>query len=156
MLSKDQFKISPVFACLVILFLLTLSFIGGKCCVQAYLMISQGITVNGTAVSTSPVLGMHHPSGYNYNLYYNFDYNGVTYHGETVPPDDWIHKTSLPCSIRVRFLPSNPNMHQPLDFAGNPLWSNITLTLIFLSLAILLGIKAVLDSRGCSKHNTNS
>jgi hypothetical protein len=156
MLSRNRFKISPAFSCFLILGLLTVSFMGGKLCVLKYLMMSRGVFVDGKVVSTYRSTGRHP----NYFVNYDFDYNGVTYHGQSEASDVWVHQTPMlsplqtptASQLRVCFLPSDPNINWPPDVgAENPLFGCFLLTLAFLSLAIFVGIKAILDLRG-SRH----
>jgi hypothetical protein len=116
------------------------AFIVGKRCVPQYLIESRGIIADGTAVST-----VYRGSfrGGSYFVSYDFAYNGLTYHGTSRADRDWAKGTPMPAPIKVRFIPSNPDLNLP-DVAGiTPLWLSILFMLVLLSLAVYNGAKAI-------------
>ena len=140
-----------VFVCVLVLILLAIGFMVGKRCVRQYLIESRGIVADGTAFS----IGYKHSlngrtSGY--FVTYTFDYNGVTYTGTSGANSSWACSASMPASVRVRFVPSDPNLSWPLEVGVyNPLWVGILFTLLPLSMATYLVTKTILYLRTRSK-----
>ena len=114
-----------------------------KSCMRQYLIESKGIVANGIAISTS-----YEQAGktWNYFVHYTFDYNGFTYNGKSEVQAEWAHTASMPATIRVKFVPSNPNLNLPLDVGvQNSFWVGILIALVSLSFAIYIGVKIVLS-----------
>ncbi len=154
--TKNQFKISPVFGSFVILFLIGLIIFCAKGAFNAYLVKERGITVNGQALSIRLVTGKGHGLG-DYYLNYRFDYDGTTYYGESDVAGSWARIASMPSPIQIRFLPSSPAINWPLNVgATDHFLASILMACIFLVLAILLGVKIVRDARDKEDSYENS
>jgi hypothetical protein len=155
MLSINGRNMSPGFSCFLILVLLTIDFFVGKRCMQGYLMMSQGISVFGTVSSAHYHTHVRGGSS-GYRIDYDFTYNGVSYHGKSDAPDEWVQKTAMPSPIRVQFLPDDPTINWPPDIGtGNPLWGIVFAEFVLVALTVFLAIKTILDLRASSKHETN-
>jgi hypothetical protein len=104
---------------------------------QEYRLYRHGIFVEGTALKSAPCKG-------GYIVYYDFSYNGNSYHGISNAKEAWVCSTKLPTTIRVHFLADHPNISRLPDVRESSLlWFDMFFCCFLLLVEPALGAAVV-------------
>ena len=127
--KKEAKKIAIIFFVLF-LFYTAICSIGFMAYFRQHFIETHGILTQGAVES---VVYKHGYKSGGYVVYYNFDCNGVTYHGSSAAKTAWAQTATLAIPIWVKYIPDNPTMNWPPDIAARN-------TLFLATLPLLIGL----------------
>ncbi len=141
-LIKSATKEPPVWrgrliACGMFLISTMLLFYTARDLEQEYRLYQHGIYTEGTALRWA-----RDKSGY--DVYYKFNYNGVTYQAVSDAKESWLNSAKFPTTIRVHFLSRDPNISRLPDVRNYfYLWFNIGFCCFLCLAAFALGVTVI-------------